>query len=162
MNKELKDRIFEIPENVLKLIQDTFTDLKGKNNSGIQRASNLLLDKKVNYGQLKRIIHDLENIDKIKEKVRYNLYGGDMMLFWGKQFLNGERALIKNRKKSRKNANDVLSMDGIRANSFLKKSNRKFSTKIPTNLIKSKSDKNTISSMKLFEEIKKIIKLINH
>lgn len=162
MNSELKNRIFDIPQKVLDFINDTFVNLKGKKYSGIQRASQLLLDKKVNYGQLKRIIHDLENIDKFKEKTRYNLYGGDMMLHWGRPFLDGERDLIKNRKKSRKKANDTLSMNGIRANSFLKKGKRKMSLKVPTNLIKSKSEKSSNSSLKLFEEIKKINKLIKY
>jgi hypothetical protein len=165
MNKELKDRIFEVPKDVLEFISDIFTNLNGKNVTGIDRASKLLLDKKVNYGQLKRIIHDLENTDKYKEKIKYDLYGGDKMLYWGKQHLKGERDLVKNKKKSKKRADEIASITGLRKNSFLSKHNKSMKLNIPTNLVKSNSDKSSISpitSLGLFEEINKIKKLINY
>lgn len=163
MNKELKDRVFDIPSMILFNINKVYLDLKGEDVKGIDRAETLLLDKTVNYGQLKRIIHDLENTDKIVDKKTYALYGGDLMLNWGKQYLKGERDLIRNKKKSRKRANDIASLNGVRNNSFLKKHNKNLNFKIPTNLVKSNSENNSIASMKpvgLFEEIKKIKKLI--
>lgn len=160
MNKELKDRVFSIPNIILYYINDAFLNLKGKDVIGIKRAETLLLDKKVNYGQLKRIIHDLENTDKIKDNLTYALYGGDLMLNWGKQYLKGERDLIKNKKKSRQKANDIAMIGDIRSNSFLKKHNKRNSYKIPTNLIKSNSEKSSINMVKLSEEIIKIKNLI--
>jgi hypothetical protein len=39
--------------------------LNGEHFHGLNRAKKLLQDKKVKYGQLKRIIHDIQNIDTI-------------------------------------------------------------------------------------------------
>ena len=63
MNKELKHRIFDIPQNILDKINHTVTGLNGQNVHGVMRAKKLLTDKKVTYGQLKRIIHDIINMD---------------------------------------------------------------------------------------------------
>jgi hypothetical protein len=165
VNKDLKGKVFNVPQDILDKINHTISGLNGKNVRGIQRAKKLLNDKTVNYGQLKRIIHDIQNLDKIKEKTKYDLCGGDLMEKWSKQFLQGERDLISNRKDSRKRADEISSMTGERKNSHLKKHSKKFSFKVPTNLIKSNSHKTSISpitSLKLFEEIDKIKKLINN
>lgn len=164
MNKDLKGKVFNVPQDILDKINHTITGLNGKNVRGIQRAKKLLNDKTVNYGQLKRIIHDIQNLDKTKERVKYDLYGGELMERWSQQFLQGERDLISNRKDSRKRADEISSMTGERKNSHLKKHTKKFSFKVPTNLIKSNSHKTSVSpitSLKLFEEIDKIKKLID-
>ena len=165
MNKELKGRIFDIPQDILDKINHTVTGLNGENVRGIERAKKLLADKKVKYGQLKRIIHDIQNMDKMKDKTKYDLCGGDLMEKWAKQFLQGERDLISSRKDSRKRVDDITSMTGERKNSHLKTHKKRFSFKIPTNLVKSNSHKTSVSpltSMKLFEEIDKIKKLITY
>jgi hypothetical protein len=131
--------------------------------NGIQRAKKLLTDKKVKYGQLKRIIHDLQNMDKINNKVKYDLAGGDLMEKWAKQFLQGERDLISNRKDGRKQADEISGLTGERKNSHLKKHTKRFGFKIPVNLVKSNSDLNSISSIKLtglFEQVERIKKLM--
>lgn len=164
MNKDLKGKVFNVPQDILDKINHTITGLNGKNVRGIQRAKKLLNDKTVNYGQLKRIIHDIQNLDKTKERVKYDLYGGELMERWSQQFLQGERDLISNRKDSRKKADEISSITGERKNSHLKKHTKKFSFKVPTNLIKSNSHKTSVSpitSLKLFEEIDKIKKLID-
>ena len=69
MNKELKIRIFDVPQNILDKINHTITGLNGKHVHGLNRAQKLLNDKKVKYGQLKRIIHDIQNMDKVNEKL---------------------------------------------------------------------------------------------
>lgn len=163
MNKALKSRIFDIPQNILDLINHTITGLNGQHFHGVNRAKKLLSDKKVKYGQLKRIIHDLKNIDKINDKLRYDLYGGDLMFDWAIQFLKGERDLLKNNKLSQKNANEIGGIDGDRKNPFLKKHTKKQSWIPSANLIKSNSNKTSVSSltsMKLFEEIERIKKLM--
>lgn len=162
MNKDLKDRVFDVPQDILKTINHTITGLNGKNVRGIQRAKKLLSDKKVKYGQLKRIIHDIKNIDKIKDKLKYDLCGGELMEKWAIQFLKGERDLISNRKDSKMKSDDMIDMNGERKNSHLSKHKKRFSFKIPTNLIKSNSNKTSISSLKLFEELDKIKKLITY
>jgi len=163
MNKELKNRIFDIPQNILDKINHTVVGLNGEHVNGIQRAKKLLNDKKVKYGQLKRIIHDIQNMDKINNRVRYDLSGGELMERWAKQFLQGERDLISNRKDSRKRADDIGGLTGDRKNSHLKKHTKKFGFKIPLNLVKSNSDLNSISSIKLsglFEQVNRIKKLM--
>ena len=165
MNKDLKGRIFDVPQDILDKINHTVSGLNGKNVRGIQRAKKLLLDKKVKYGQLKRIIHDIQNIDKINERVKYDLCGGDLMEKWASKFLKGERDLISNRKDSKMKTDNMIGMTGERKNSHLKSHTKRFSFKIPTNLIKSNSHKNSISpltSLKLFEELDKIKKLISY
>lgn len=163
MNKELKGKIFQIPQDVLVSINQAIWGLQGRNVAGSQRAKKLLADKSVKYGQLKRIIHDLLYMDKVKDKVKYDLAGGDLMLNWGKQFLKGERDLISNRKQSKKRADEIGGITGMRKNTHLKKHKKRFDFKIPTNLIKSNSHKTSVSaitSLGIFEEIKKIKKLI--
>ena len=163
MNKELKNKEFDIPQNIFNKINHTVTGLNGQNVHGVIRAKKLLNDKKVTYGQLKRIIHDIQSMDKIVDRIRYDLAGGDLMEIWSKQYLQGERDLIKNRKEGRKQSDDISSMTGERKNSFLKKHKKKSSLLPPLNLIKSNSDKNSISSIKLtglFEQLERIKKLM--
>ena len=165
MNKELKGRIFDVPQDILDKINHTVAGLNGENVRGIQRAKKLLIDKKVKYGQLKRIIHDIQNMDKINERVKYDLCGGDLMEKWASKFLQGERDLISNRKDSKMKTDDMIGMTGERKNSHLKSHKKRFSFKVPTNLVKSNSHKpsiSTLTSLKLFEELDKIKKLITY
>jgi hypothetical protein len=163
MNKDLKGRIFDIPQEVLNNINHAIASLNGKNVRGIQRAKKLLSEKKVKYGQLKRIIHDIENMDKVADSIKYNLCGGEAMERWAKTFLDGERSLVSNNKDARMQADNISGLTGERKNSHLKKHTKRFSFKIPVNLIKSNSHKTSVSSLtdlKLFEELDKIKKLI--
>lgn len=163
MNKELKDRIFDVPQNILDKINHTIINLNGEHSRGIDRAKKILNDKKVKYGQLKSIIHDLKTIDKVKDKLKYDLCGGELMEKWANQHLQGERDLVSNIKDGRKRADDKSAMTGERKNSHLKKHTKKAGWLPPTNLIKSNSHKNSISSLKLgslFEEVERIKNLM--
>ena len=163
MNKELKNNFFDIPQNVLDQINSSLQNLNGQHVDGVHRAKKLLSDKKVKYGQLKKIIHDINNMDKKIDLVKYNLCGGERMERWAKQHLKGERDLVSNRKDSRKQADEIGGITGERKNSHLKKHTKKFSFKIPTNLVKSNSHKTSISpitSLGLFEQIERMKKLM--
>ena len=163
MNKDLKHRIFDIPQNILDKINHTVIGLNGIHVQGIQRAKRLLTDRKVKYGQLKRIIHDLQNMDIGAERQKYDLAGGDLMKNWAMQFLDGERDLILNKKEGRKNADSMSAMTGERKNSFLKKHSKKPDFLPPLNMMKSNSHKTSVSNLgigKLFEQINKIKKLM--
>jgi hypothetical protein len=163
MNKDLKDSFFDIPQNVLDQINSSLQNLNGQHVDGVHRAKKLLSDKKVKYGQLKRIIHDINNMDKKNDLTKYNLCGGERMEKWAKQHLKGERDLISNRKDSKKQADEIGGITGERKNSHLKKHTKRFSFKIPTNLIKSNSHKTSISpitSLGLFEQIERMKKLM--
>jgi hypothetical protein len=163
MNKELKGRIFDVPQNILDKINHTIVSLNGEHARGIDRAKKILIDKKVKYGQLKSIIHDLKTMDKSNDRLKYDLCGGELMEKWANQHLQGERDLVSNIKDGRKQADDISSLTGERKNSHLKKHTKKASWLPPTNLIKSNSHKNSISSIKLtglFEEVERIKKLM--
>lgn len=163
MNKELKNRVFDVPQNVLDKINHTVVSLNGEHSRGIERAQKILKDKKVTYGQLKSIIHDLKTIDKVQDKMKYDLCGGELMEKWSNQHLKNERDLVSNNKDSKKRADEISSMNGERKNSHLKKHTKKAGWLPPTNLIKSNSHKNSISSIKfsgLFEQVERIKKLM--
>ena len=165
MNRELKDRIFKVPDEIIKHISDVLGNLKGEDVYGIDRASNLLLKKEVSYGQLKSIIHDFKTIDKERESTKYELMGGILMDRWAKVFLDGERDFIKKRKDSKMRADEIGGIDGERGNAHIKKHKKNGDLNLVGNTsIKSNSDKNMVSalvpSMKLFEEINKIKKLM--
>lgn len=164
MNKELQDRVFEIPIDILRQINHAMAGLNGQYFHGVERAKNLTNDKTVTYKQLKKIIHEIDRMDKVKDKVKYELCGGKLMETWADQFLKGERDLVRNRKEGRKRADEISSMTGERKNSFLKKHSKSdLSFKIPVNLVKSNSNKTSISpivDLKLFEEIEKIKNLM--
>lgn len=157
MNNQLKDRIFKIPDDVMNHLKHQMTNKSG-DIEGIKRARNLVNTGTVNYGQLKRIIHDLKNIDKNTDITKYNLYGGEVMDRWGNSTLDGERDLIRSRKQSKKRSDSISAITGERGNAFLSSHTKKSNFSIPTNVMKSNSDKNSISSLKLSKIFEEIIK----
>jgi hypothetical protein len=157
-NSKLQNRIFKLPDNVFDYIHGVITSLTDKTVVGVQRAKGLIRTKNVSYSQLKSIIYDLKK-PELKDSIQFKLMGGDLMLQWGETHLNGERDLIKNNKKSQQRSNEIGQIDDIRQNSFLKKHTKKTSTRVPTNMLKSNSDKtsvSSISSLGIFEEIERI------
>ena len=163
MNSQLKDNVYDVPEEVLNKINATLSTIQDSNVIGIDRAKKLITDKKVTYGQLKRIIHDIKTLDKNTEQTRYNLYGGEVMEKWSNTFLDGERQLVRSKKLASHNINNNTGMNGLRKNPFRKEGERKHSNKMSIDLLKSNSEENSVSSLKqngLFEEIKRIKKLM--
>lgn len=157
MNKDIKDRVFLLPDDIKVHLRFQLSNNNG-NSIGEQRARNLLNDGSVTYGQLKRIIHDLKTIDKNSNIDTYNLYGGELMERWGNSILNSERYLIKTRKSSKKRSDNISSITGERKNAFLTKHTKKQSFIPPTNIMKSNSDNNSISSLKLIKLFEEILK----
>lgn len=158
MNQLLKDKIYDVPQNILIYINNMLTKINGKHFYGIERAKQLVRDKKVTYSQLKEIIHDMKYLDKEKENMKYHLYGGDLMLKWSKDFLNNERDAVQHMKKSSERTNNIGGLDGVRKNNHNKTHEKSV---IP--ILTDKNKKSTISSLvnnKLFEDINKIKKLI--
>lgn len=163
MNSDLKDRVYDIPNDVIEKINQTLANAAGNDLHGIKRAKTLCSEKKVTYGQLKRIIHDIKTLDKNTEQARYNLYGGELMEKWANTFLDGERQLVKDKKLSSHKINNNTGMNGLRKNPFRKEGERKHSNKMSVDLLKSNSEENSVSSIKqngLFEQIKRIKKLM--
>ena len=165
MNSKLKQRIFDIPQEILNNISHALSGAINVEVVGKSRAKRLLNDKKVSYGQLKKIIHELTYLDPVNSKQQYELYGGAKMLKWGKKFLDGERELIRDKKEISKNIDDNTGLE--RKNRFLKKHKKKKDSVIPrVNLgIKSNSEKSAVKSLipkNLFEEIKRFKDIINY
>ena len=160
MNSHLKDNVYDVPVGIIQKINHTLTSLGGKHVHGIKRAKNLINTKKVTYGQLKKIIHELGHIDKVNDKLRYDLYGGDEMKEWADKFLNGERALVRKKQTASKNINNNTGLNGLRRNAFLSKHSKSDSTKASINLLKSNSEETSVSG--LFEEINRIKQIINY
>lgn len=163
MNSKLKDNVYDVPNEILEKISSVLSKVTDDRTHGIQRAKTLCSNKKVTYGQLKRIIHDIKNIDKENDKLRYELYGGELMEKWANTFLNGERNLVKTKKQSSHNINNLTGMNGMRKNPFLSKHSKSEDKPSYKNFLKSNSDETSISpitSVGIFEEIERIKKLM--
>lgn len=159
MNSELQGREYDLPLN---LIQHLNVQLgaSSDNTEGVNRAKNLIQSGKVNYGQLKRILHDLKSVDKSKDPKTYNLYGGEPMESFGWSVLGQDRDQITNRKEGRKKADEMGGITGERKNSFLKKHSKKPDFLPQLNMVKNNSFKTPISSLGLFEQIERIKNLM--
>jgi hypothetical protein len=161
MNKDLVNREFFIPGDILIHIERSLSN----NHDGIEggnRATELIQNKKVTYGQLKRLLHDMKMMDKEKESIRYNLYGGEPMEKWGWMTLNGERGQLLNKKKATQTSHNITGKLGLK-NPFNKTHKKKDTFNIPLNPLKSNSDKTSVSKLitgSLFEEINRIKKLM--
>ena len=164
MNKELYNKRFKVPQEILNFITQNLNNLNGKFVKGVERAKTLTQEKTVTYQQLKLIVHEIQNIDKERDSIKYGLMGGDLMSKWGLDFLNSQRILLKNNKQITKSNSEIGGVDGVRKNAFNKTHKKKDNYKIPTNIMKSNSEKSSVSSLtsslKLFEEINKIKKLM--
>ena len=164
MNSQLKDNVYNILQDVIEKIKSVLSSVNDDSSHGVKRAKQLCAEKKVTYGQLKRIIHDMKMIDKDNDSLRYNLYGGELMEKWANTFLNGERQLVRSKKLASHNINNTTGMDGIRKNPFLDKHEKSDKKQMFKNFLKSNSDKtsvSTISSTGIFEQIERIKKLMN-
>ena len=84
--------------------------------------------------------------------------GGAAMQYYD----NPQDVLTQRWKKSRKKSDEASGLTGQRKNGYLNSHTKRFSFKIPLNLMKSNSNKTSVSSLKLFEELEKIKKLITH
>jgi len=152
MNKQLKDRIFKLPENVLIFLSQQRAP------DGTTRNNTLLTAKEVTYGQLKRILHDMKYMDKNVDRLKYDSYGGFPLEQWGTKILNDERKLIDSRKSTRKASNEIGSLNGLRGNAYLSTHTKNNDSLPPTNLMKSNSEKTSVSG--LSEQIIRIKKLM--
>ncbi len=162
MNKQLYGKLYQVPPDILNKITQTLSTLGNQYVDGVNRAKNILNRKMVSYSQLKTIIYDIQNMDKVQNKIKYELCGGDLMEKWATQFINSERNHVYNKKNMSKTSNEIGGIE--RKNPFLnkhKKSERK--TNSTLQLIKTNSDSSVASRLTpkgLFEEIERIKKLM--
>lgn len=159
MNSELQGREYDLPENVIKHLNVQLS-ASSDDTEGVNRAKNLIQTGKVNYGQLKRILHDIKSVDRVSNPQTYNLYGGEPMETFGWSVLGQDRDQITNRKEGRKRADEMGGITGERKNSYLKKHSKKPDFLPQLNMVKNNSFKSPITSLGLFEQIERIKKLM--
>ena len=95
MNSELYDKKYNIPDEIIKDIK--IAKSNNPNHDGIKRANFIINNRSLTYQAIKRILHDMDNID---DKIKYSLMGGDKMKSFIKSKLDSDRELIKNEKKN--------------------------------------------------------------
>ncbi|MAH43644.1 hypothetical protein CL614_08070 [archaeon] len=100
MNKDLKHDFYKLPEELLDTLNSNLKRTSDKAN-GYERLSNLCKNKGVNYGQAKKIKHEMEN-DLNPES--YKLVGGDDLLDWVNDKLTRERKIVDGNKRVKMNA----------------------------------------------------------
>lgn len=161
MNKDLQGREYNIPQEIINFLRVQLNNQTGESEGSI-RAENLVQKGKVDYNLLKKILHDMKTMDRENELSRYNLYGGELFEKWGWKVLNDDRTSVQNRKKSEENANNISGLSGTRKNPHNKTHEKSSLVTSFSDLtgIKSNSEKSSISSLKLFEEINRIKTLI--
>ena len=150
MNKDLVNDFYKLPDELLSVLTTNLSNSNEKQN-GYDRLNGLFEKKGVNYGQAKKIKHEMEN--DMDPKV-YKLIGGDELLDWVNSKLEHRRKSIESGKRQRMNA-------GM-PNQFKKehtKDNSKNATKV--RLVKAPNDSRSIYSDKpIYEEIKRIKQII--
>jgi|TARA_R110000744_G_scaffold22825_2_gene58141 hypothetical protein len=153
MNKDLKNDFYNLPDELLKILNQTLSRTS-KNVNGYERLSNLCKNKGVNYGQAKKIKHEMEND---LNPQAYKLVGGDGLLEWLNDKLGRERKIVDNTKRNKMNS-------GLE-NQF-KKTHTKDKSKNPTKVRLVSTQKNSdeiFNNRAVSEEmtrIKEIIKII--
>jgi len=119
MNKDLKHDFYKLPEELLEKLNGNLKVTSDKSN-GYERLSNLCKNKGVNYGQAKKIKHEIENgLNPEADK----LVGGDELLEWLNDKLTRERSIVDGNKRRKMNA-------GL--NNQFKKTHSKDKSKNPT------------------------------
>ena len=150
MNKDLYNKEYDIPSDVIESLQKGFDEHSTRfyNTSGYKKNINLRNNKKISYQLLKNNKNKFESGNLSKE--RYELMGGDRMKNWVNMILNQDRQTLKTSKKHR--------MDSGLSNSFIKTH-----TKNPLNGVRpSLSHKKTSfrHASSIFEDIERINEII--
>ena len=119
MNKDLKNDFYKLPDELLETLNNNLRRVSNKTN-GYERLSTLCKNKGVNYGQAKKIKHEMENG---MDPQAYKLVGGEELLEWLNDKLTRERKIVDTNKRRK--------MQGGLTNQF-KKSHTKDKSKNPT------------------------------
>ena len=150
MNSSLKNNFYKIPEELLEILMGNLKSTNSKA-SGYERLSKLCTDKGVNYGQAKKIKHEMEN--GMNPEV-FKLVGGDEMIMWLNDKLNRERDIIDTSKRRK--------MDAGLKNQF-KKTHTKNKSKNPTKVNLAGVQKNSdeiFNNRVVYEQVSRIREII--
>jgi len=150
MNSSLKDNFYKLPDELLEIL---IGNLKSTNPkvSGYERLKKLCTDKGVNYGQAKKIKHEMEN-DMGPEV--FKLIGGDELISWLNDKLGRERDIVDTSKRRK--------MDAGLKNQF-KKSHSKDKSKNPTKVNLAGVQKNSdeiFNNRVVYEQVSRIREII--
>jgi hypothetical protein len=151
MNKDLKNDFYKLPDELLETLKKNLSRCNSKTN-GYERLSALCKNRGVNYGQAKKIKHEMENGMNSQS---YELIGGGELLEWLNDKLTRERKIVDNNKRRKMQA-------GL-PNQF-KKSHTKDKSKNPTKVRLVKTQKTAdeiINNRAVYTETSRIRDIIN-
>jgi hypothetical protein len=127
-NSALVGKIFEIPDELIEVLQAAYdkwgAKVHGSKSSateGLKRCERLLKERQLTYYQIKRMIHDMEHINRYQDPIAYALNGGIDMYKWAVRVLDKARRDVDAQKNSRMNANNIGGLNGLRKNAYLSK-----------------------------------------
>lgn len=150
MNKDLKNDKYSLPDELKEKLSNIFNTLS-PSQKGYKRCKNLMDNPELTYSQAKKFKHELEND---LEENDYEVVGGDDMLEFINNSLNGRRDSIYHSKKIRQNSGQE---------NVFKKTHTKDKSKNPTKVrkikISSKSD-DINNNRAIYEEIDRIKQLL--
>jgi hypothetical protein len=165
-NSALVGTSFKIPKELMKILKDAHEQYALKANGskslasqGLKRCENLLSTGNLDYYQIKRMIHDMEHINKNTDPISYALNGGDVMYKWACRVLDDARREVDGQKNSRMRADNISGLMGMRKNAYLD-SHEKDGQPLDGIMFNTDNDRGQMTPM-ISEEIQKIINLIN-
>ena len=150
MNRDLKDDIYTLPKDLVELLQTSVSNLE-PSDKGYSRCNTLVNDGSLSHTQAKKLKHELENELEGNE---YEVVGGDDMLDFINNTLEGRRDGTYRSKKIRQNAGEE---------NVFKKTHTKDKSKNPTKVRKIKvatSSDDINNNRAVYEEIDRIKELI--
>tara|TARA_R110000787_G_scaffold155257_4_gene268976 strand:+ start:161 stop:616 length:456 start_codon:yes stop_codon:yes gene_type:complete len=150
MNQDLKNDIYVIPDNLISKLQSGVKSLS-TGEKGYDRCNTMISDGSLTHSQAKKFKSELENelVDN-----SYEVVGGDDMLSFINNSLEGRRDSVHRSKKIRQNSGEE---------NVFKKTHTKDKTKNPTRVrkIKVATSMDDISNNRaVYEEINRIKQLI--
>ena len=103
MNRSLYGKTYNIPENIIKNLDRSFSSAKGATDQteGYRRNKELREKRNVTYQGLKRIKNWFDNFQGNPNDLSYTLNGGDQMKEWVNMVLRNDRDNVYNTKKNK-------------------------------------------------------------
>lgn len=107
MNRKLHNKEFQIPNNIVKHLNETLKKMSHVKGEGMKRLRRLVEERVMTYQQLKRLKYDFKNINQEENSDSFNLNGGEVMYKWVNTTLDNARKEIEQQKKSAQRAADL-------------------------------------------------------
>jgi hypothetical protein len=102
MNSDLKDKVWQCPDELLGKLKSNLANFGGKEGSrGVQRIKDIIDYPKVSYSQMKRLKNYFDTYEGDGSDNEYKMIGGDEMKNWVNNSLKTSRDAIYNVKNTR-------------------------------------------------------------